>query len=130
LIPLALVAIEMIDAVRELRERPDDPTTLVIVAAGVIDPTPGNLGKRAGVGLLQKLRNPDFVKHGRGLLPRVGPPNSVGAQFQESGYLNQLRIYGNSGEAIADIDWHKDHGLGRPHYHLWPDGTRDKGHSF
>lgn len=36
----------------------------------------------------------------------------------------QERLYGPNGQPEVDIDWHPDHGAGKPHGHNWENGKR------
>jgi RHS repeat-associated protein len=39
----------------------------------------------------------------------------------------QERLYGPDGRPAVDIDWHPDHGAGKPHGHNWDNGRRGPG---
>ncbi|MES2482724.1 MAG: RHS repeat-associated core domain-containing protein, partial [Pseudomonadota bacterium] len=39
----------------------------------------------------------------------------------------QERLYGPNGQPEVDIDWHPDHGAGKPHGHNWDNGRRGRG---
>lgn len=39
----------------------------------------------------------------------------------------QERLYGPNGQPEVDIDWHPDHGAGKPHGHNWENGRRGPG---
>ncbi|WP_194792834.1 RHS repeat-associated core domain-containing protein [Caenimonas koreensis] len=39
----------------------------------------------------------------------------------------QERLYGPNGNPEVDIDWHPDHGAGKPHGHNWDNGRRGPG---
>jgi hypothetical protein len=53
--------------------------------------------------------------------PNTGEPDSC--------YVNpgsgQVRVYGPEGAPDFDIDFHKDHGAGTPHVHIWEPNPQD-----
>jgi hypothetical protein len=55
LIPLALIAVDLIETALEISESPDDPWTYVGVAIGAVDPTPGNVVKRTSPKTLREM---------------------------------------------------------------------------
>ena len=61
-------------------------------------------------------------------LPLNGPPRSASALVDDDGNVIQIRVYGEDGLPIKDIDFTHDHGAGMIHGHDWgrnPDGSAD-----
>jgi len=64
-------------------------------------------------------------KESRDKTPNTGLPNSWHVNPADGKVGNgQERLYGPDGRPLLDIDWHPDHGAGKPHAHNWVDGKR------
>jgi len=60
--------------------------------------------------------------------PNTGEPGSWHTNPGDGKPGNgQERLYGPNGQPEVDIDWHLDHGAGRPHGHNWENGRRGPG---
>jgi hypothetical protein len=56
---------------------------------------------------------------GRSQLPETGNPNTSVEEFDEKGDRIRRRYFGSDGNAIKNVDYGHDHGVGKPHAHDW-----------
>ena len=62
-------------------------------------------------------------------LPRLSEiPNTSYLLYGKNGVFKQLRIYGEDGKPIMDIDYHMKDGKMSLHKHIYVDGVRQKEH--
>jgi RHS repeat-associated protein len=104
---------------------PDGRLAFVLPAAPSIGGwIAGGVGAATGAVLGWNLFGPMFQDK----TPNTGEPGSwhtnPGDGKPGSG---QERLYGPNGKPEVDIDWHPDHGAGKPHGHNWDNGRRGPG---
>jgi RHS repeat-associated protein len=79
------------------------------------------LGAGIGAGLGWYVTGPMWQEK----TPNTGEPGSWHTNPADGQPGNgQERLYGPDGQPAADIDWHPDHGAGKPHGHNWENGAR------
>jgi RHS repeat-associated protein len=80
----AIVIYDVIDTANDIREAPTNPETYAWVAVGAVDPTPGNLGKKAGRWLKGFIeRHHSFPQAEAGKIIEVQPDKEGHPAFKE-----------------------------------------------